>query len=102
MGAASWVIQAALPAVAIAASTVSAAVVAEAEPCTEVETAKSAAVAAFFAVEIKLVTVSYGFVTAWNPVSEIAAARLAVAAHLPALYPVVVSSAPENNCLDLE
>lgn len=101
MGAALWAIQVALPAVAFAASTVSAAV-AETEPCTEVETAKSAAAAAFFAAEIKLVTVSYGFVTAWNPVSEIAAAKLAVAAHLPALNPVVVSSAPGNNYLDLE
>lgn len=100
---ASMVILAALPAVvAIAASTASVAAAAETELCTEVETARSAAVAAFFVVEIKLVTVSYGFVTAWNLVSEIAAAKLAVAAHLPVLYPVVVSSAPENNYLDLE
>ena len=103
MKADSWVILAALLAVvvAIAASSVSAAA-AETEPCTEVENAKFAAVAAFFAVEIKLVIVSYGFVTAWNPVSEIAAAKLAVAAYLPALYLAVVSSAPENSYLDLE
>lgn len=102
---ASWVILAALPAVvAIAASTVFAA--ADAAAATELSgmgaETKFAAAAFFVDVEIKLVTVCYGFVTAWNPVSEIAAAKLAVAAHLPALYPIVVSSAPEKNYLDLE